>query len=80
MDNGLRVTERNIQAEGYNLQFFPYRAIQTVRYGYTRGERGGTITLWIDANGSAGTLSYRYCFPCGETGKELFEQLLARIP
>ena len=80
LDGGLKVTETNLQAEGYTLQFFPYRAIKTVRYNYTRGERGGTIRLWVDANGSPGTLSYTYGFPCGEAGKDMFEQIIARIP
>jgi hypothetical protein len=81
LPNGLRVTEKELQADGYTLQFFPYRAIQTVRYSYTRGDRGGTISLWVQANGTpgAGGLSYRYLFPCGETGKTMFEQLLALL-
>ena len=85
LDNGVRVAEKNVQADGYTLQFFPYRAIQSVRYSYTRGERGGTLSIWIMAGGagagtgSASGMSYRYCFPCGETGKELFEQLLTRL-
>lgn len=81
LDNGLQVSEKQIQADGYTLQFFPYRAIQSVRYTYTRGERGGTLSLWIMATGSpgAGGISYRYCFPCGESGKEKFEELLKRL-
>jgi len=82
LDKGLRVSEKNIQADGYTLQFFPYRAIQSVRYSYTRGENGGTLSIWILANGSGSGstgISYRYCFPCGETGKGKFEELITRL-
>ena len=83
LDNGIQVTETSVQAEVYTLQFFPYRAIQSVRYNYTRGERGGTLTLWILTGGSGpgpgAGLSYRYCFPCGEKGKDVFQQILSRM-
>ena len=74
LDNGLRVSEKQIQADGYTLQFFPYGGIQTIRYTYTRGERGGTLSIWLKSG-----LSYRYCFPCGESGKEKFEEILLRL-
>jgi hypothetical protein len=46
LENGLRVSEKNIQADGYTLQFFPYRAIQSVRYSYTRE----WLWLWVHRN------------------------------
>jgi hypothetical protein len=80
LPNGLRVREKLLQADGQTLQFFPYRAIQSVRYNHTRGE-GGILALWILGHGTpgAGGLSYRYSFPCGDSGKEVFEQILAAL-
>jgi hypothetical protein len=77
LENGLVVTERLLQSDGQTIQFFPYRAIQTVRYNHSRGERS-TISIWILGNGSpgAGGISYRYSFPC-ETGKNIFEKLIS---
>jgi len=74
LDAGLCVSERNTQAEGYTMQIFPYKSIQTVRYTYTRGD-GGIVSIWLKDTG----LSYRYAFPCGETGKAKFEELLEKL-
>jgi len=45
-----------------------------VRYTYTRGD-GGIVSIWLKDTG----LSYRYAFPCGETGKAKFEELLEKL-
>jgi hypothetical protein len=73
--NGIRVRETLLQADGRTVQFFPYRAIQSVRYVHTRGE-GGILALWI--SGTAG-LSYRYSFPCGDSGQKIFEEIMAAL-
>jgi hypothetical protein len=80
LENGILASERNIQAEGNTLQFFPFRTIQTARYTSSRGD-GGVLSLWILANGSpgAGGLGYRYAFPCGDFGKGIFEKLIALL-
>lgn len=81
LEGGMLASERNIQADGHTVQFFPFRAIQTVRYTAARGE-GGTLSLWILANGSpgAGGLGYRYHFPCGDSGRTIFEKLITLVP
>jgi hypothetical protein len=78
LPNGIKVREKIIQADGHTLQFFPYRAIQSIRYNHTRGE-GGILTLWILGTGGpgAGGLSYRYSFPCTDSGQKVFEEILA---
>jgi hypothetical protein len=80
-ETGILASEKNIQADGTTLQFFPFRTIQTVRYSHSRGE-GGILSLWISGTGTpgAGGLAYRYAFPCGQTGKEIFERLIGLIP
>jgi hypothetical protein len=80
LEKGLLASERNLQAEGHTLQFFPFRAIQTIRYTHTRGD-GGTLSIWVLANGSpgAGGLAYKYHFPCGDTGKRLFEDIMTKF-
>ena len=78
--NGIRVRETLVQADGRTEQFFPFRAIQSVRYNHLRGE-GGVLSLWILGHGTpgAGGLSYRYSFPCTDSGKTVFEQILAAL-
>ena len=80
LGNGIRVREKMVQADGHTQQFFPYRAIQSVRYNHTRTE-GGILALWILGNGTpgAGGLSYRYSFPCTDSGQRVFEQILAAL-
>jgi hypothetical protein len=80
LENGMRASENNIQADGVTLQFFPYRAIQTVRYTVSRGD-AGVLTVWIATNGTpgGGGLSYRYSFPCGISGRTVFETLLTKL-
>jgi len=80
LGNGIRVREKMVQADGYTQQFFPYRAIQSVRYNHTRTE-GGVLALWILGHGTpgAGGLSYRYSFPCTDSGQRVFEQILAAL-
>jgi hypothetical protein len=79
LGNGIRVCEKMVQADGHTLQFFPYRAIQSVRYNHTRGE-GGILAFWILGHGGgAGGLSYRYSFPCNEAGKDIFEKIIAAL-
>jgi len=85
LDNGLHVSEKNNQADTNSVQFFPYRAVQSVRYtaengGQGRGQ-GGTLTIWIAANGTpgAGGLSYRYHYPCGDSGRKTFDDIIGRI-
>jgi hypothetical protein len=77
LTNGLRVREKHLQSNGYVHQFFPFRAIQSVRYSHTQTE-GGNLTLWILGNGSPG-LSYRYSFPCTDSGKAVFDQIIAAL-
>jgi hypothetical protein len=78
--NGIHVREKLVQTDGHTQQFFPFRAIQSVRYNHTRGE-GGILTLWILGHGTpgAGGLSYRYSFPCTDSGQRIFEQILAAL-
>ena len=77
LQGGILASERNVQADGHTSQFFPFRAIQTVRYNATRGD-GGVLSIWVLANGSpgAGGLGYRYAFPCGEAGREIFQKII----
>jgi hypothetical protein len=78
LTNGIKVREKLVQTDGYTQQFFPYRAIQSVRYNHTRGE-GGILALWILGTGGTGGLSYRYSFPCGDSGQQVFDQILAAL-
>jgi len=71
--NGVKVRERNLQADGSTLQFFPYRNIKTARYNYTRGD-GGTLTIWI------ADTKYVYSFPCNDGGSKVFEQIIGNLP
>ena len=79
--HGIHVSEKNNQADGFTLQFIPFRAIQTIRYTSEKRGQGGTLTIWIHANGTpgAGGLSYRYFYPCGESGKKVFEDIMNRL-
>jgi hypothetical protein len=80
LSNGIQVREKLVQTDGHTIQFFPFRAIQSVRYNHTRGE-GGILALWILAQGTpgAGGLSYRYSFPCNESGKDVFDKIIAAL-
>jgi hypothetical protein len=80
LPNGIKVREKLVQTDGHTLQFFPYRAIQSVRYNHTRTE-GGILALWILGHGTpgAGGLSYRYSFPCTDSGQRVFEQIMAAL-
>jgi hypothetical protein len=77
---GIKVREKQVQADADILQFFPFRAIQSIRYTHTRHE-GGILSLWILGHGTpgAGGLSYRYSFPCTDSGKAVFEQIVAAL-
>jgi hypothetical protein len=79
---GLQVKDLNVQDDSFILQFFPYRAIQSVRYFYSRNEREGQIVIWVASNGTpgAGGLSYRWRFPCSEAGRAKYEELISKIP
>ena len=81
LDNGLQVRELQLQSDSVALQFFPYRAIQTVRYSYFREDREGQISIWIAAQGTpgAGGLAFRWSFPCGDEGRSKYEALVARL-
>jgi hypothetical protein len=80
--NGIQVRETLTQAETTTLQFFPYRAIQSIRYTYNRNDKEGQIAFWISASGTpgAGGLAFRWNFPCNSSGQEVYEKLLANIP
>ncbi len=80
--NGLQVTERNNQDNSSTLQFFPFRAIQSVRYAYSRDDREGTISIWIASQGTpgAGGLSFRWRFPCGDAGRSQYDAIVAALP
>jgi hypothetical protein len=81
LTGGLQVRERNVQTDGVALQFFPYRAIQSARYTYSREDREGQISIWIAGNGTpgAGGLSFRWRFPCSEGGQSKYDELVARL-
>ena len=78
---GLQVREQQLQDNSEVYQFFPYRAIQSVRFWYDKDTREGLISVWIHAQGTpgAGGLSYRWRFPCGG-GLEKYQEIVARIP
>lgn len=80
LPNGIKVREKLIQADARTEQFFPYRAIQSVRYNHGRSE-GGILALWILGAGTpgAGGLSYRYSFPCSDSGQRIFDQIMAAL-
>ena len=82
LDNGLQVRDLHTQDDSQTLQFFPYRAIQSVRYYYSRDDREGMISIWIHAHGTpgAGGLSFRWRFPCNDSGMTAYQTLIARIP
>jgi hypothetical protein len=82
LGGGLQVRELNVQDDSTILQFFPYRAIQSVRYYYSRDDREGWISIWVAAHGTpgAGGLSYRWRFPCNDAGRARYEDLISRIP
>lgn len=81
LENGLQVRELNTQDNSTTVQFFPYRAIQSVRYTYNRDDRESWISLWVLAHGTpgAGGISYRYFFPCGDAARSKYEELLGRL-
>ncbi len=81
LENGVQVRDLNPQFDSSVLQFFPYRAIQSVRYSYSREDREGAISLWILGQGTpgAGGLSYRWRFPCSEKGQGLYETLISKL-
>jgi hypothetical protein len=81
LDNGLQVRELMIQDDTAVTQFFPYRAIQSVRFTNSRNERESQITIWIHAHGTpgAGGLSFRWRL-CQDAGQAKYEELIARIP
>lgn len=78
---GVQVRELQLQSDSTVLQFFPYRAIQSVRYSYMREEREGMLSLWIQAQGTpgAGGLSFRWRFPCSTSGEAVYQDLLQRL-
>lgn len=82
LDGGLQVRDLNLQDDSTVYQFFPYKSIQSIRYYYNKSDREGQISIWISASGTpgAGGLSYRWRFPCGETGLSRYRELIARIP
>ncbi len=80
--NGLQIRERTTQSDMMSMQFFPYRAIQTVRYTYSRNDREGQLSIWISGQGTpgAGGLSFRWRFPCSENaGEDTYNELIARL-
>lgn len=84
LDNGLQVREIGVQDDSQVFMFFPYRAIQAVRYFYSRDDREATISVWIHAHGTpgAGGLSFRWRFRCScpDSGRAKYDQLVAKIP
>lgn len=84
LSNGLQVAERNTQSDSTATQFFPYRAIQSVRYTYSRDDREGQIVVWIAGQGfggpaGAGGLSFRWRFPCSDAGRQKYDELIGRL-
>jgi hypothetical protein len=81
LTNGVQVAERQTQSDSTATQFFPYRAIQSVRYTYSREDREGQLVIWISGQGTpgAGGLSFRWRFPCSESGKRKYEELIAKL-
>lgn len=79
--NGVQVRDLNPQSETTVLQYFPYRAIQTVRYTYSRDDREGQITIWVASQGTpgAGGLSFRWRFPCSSTGEGVYAQFMEKL-
>jgi hypothetical protein len=84
LDNGLQVRELGLQDDSQTYLFFPYRAIQAVRYFYSRGDREAAISLWVHAHGTpgAGGLSFRWRFRCesAESGRAKYDELVRRLP
>jgi len=80
LPSGVETHEKNNQADSVTLQFFPFKAIQSVRYSYSRDD-GGTLSLWILANGSpgAGGISYRYHFPCSDYGRQVYQKIVENV-
>jgi hypothetical protein len=84
LENGLQVRELGLQDDSQTYLFFPYRAIQAVRYFYSRGDREAAISVWIHAHGTpgAGGLSFRWRFrcDCAESGRAKYDELVRRLP
>ncbi|NBV77585.1 hypothetical protein EBR66_05485 [bacterium] len=66
--NGVDVSEKNTQADGYTKRFFPYQKISSVSYSFTRTERA-TLTIQVL------DVSYTYSFPCGDTASGIYTQI-----
>ncbi len=80
--NGLQVREREIQSDSITMQFLPYRAIQSVRYTYSRNDREGRISIWISSQGTpgAGGLSFRWRFPgSSNNAEDTYNELISRL-
>jgi hypothetical protein len=77
---GLQVTERNLQDSSSVLQFFPFRAIQSVRYYYSRDDRESQLSIWISSQGTpgAGGLSFRWK-SCDDSVRSVYEQLIGLL-
>ena len=73
LPNGMNTHSRNIQADGFTKQFFPFRMITNVSYTYTRTE-GGSLTLRMDNK------SYIYSFPCDDSGSSVYKKIMENIP
>jgi hypothetical protein len=78
---GVQVRDRTPQFDSVVVQFFPYRAIQSVRYAYSRDDREGTVSIWMAGQGTPGVggLSYRWRFPCSDAGQAVYQQLIEKL-
>lgn len=83
LPNGIEVRERGQGwPESCVRQFFPFRAIQTVRYAYSRDDREAIISIWISGQGSpgAGGLAFRWSLGCSEeASRTTFERIIAAL-
>jgi hypothetical protein len=80
-EKGVEVKARTHQPQK-NLQYIPYRAIQSVRYSEYSDEKEAQISVWISGNGStgAGGLAYQWIFnTTGPSVQSIYETLIQKL-
>lgn len=81
LEKGIDIHERPYDTKDVVCQFIPFRAIQSVRFSYSRDDREAILTVWVLGQGSpgAGGLAYRWRLRCEESSRAVYEKLIAAI-
>ena len=75
LEKGIEVRHNFTQNDDYTLQYFSYKAIESLRYDYLKDDRAGIITLFVSDLKSPQT----YRFRCEGEGHRYYEQILAKL-